>query len=91
MSIKFPDFQLLVTRSEQVPRPTREGDLTGAAGRMAPQVSQEFADQERRVERKREADRIRDRRDEDRQDRPKQGQSKRQKRPGTGRRIDVRA
>lgn len=36
MSIKFPDFQVLVTRSEQVPRPTREGDLTGAAGRMAP-------------------------------------------------------
>ena len=25
MSIKFPDFQVLVSRSEQIPRPNREG------------------------------------------------------------------
>ena len=43
MSIKFPDFQVLVSRSEQIPRPNREGDQTGAAGRMTPQVAQEFA------------------------------------------------
>lgn len=54
MSIRFPDFQILVSRSDQVPKVHREGDPTGAAGRVAPQVSQEFAARERRVERNKE-------------------------------------
>lgn len=87
MSIRFPDFQLLVSRSDQVPKIIREGDPTGAAGRVAPQVSQEFAARERRIELNREKDRIRDRKDE-RERGQKEGAQERQ---GNRRRIDVRA
>ncbi|HKM43536.1 MAG TPA: hypothetical protein VJZ70_06045, partial [Limnochordia bacterium] len=61
MSIKFPDFQVLVSRSDQVPRAHREGDPTGASGKMAPQVAEEFAAREQRVEKNKQKDRIRDR------------------------------
>ncbi|NLM40797.1 MAG: hypothetical protein GX199_00625 [Firmicutes bacterium] len=88
MSIRFPDFQILVSRSDQVPKVVREGDPTGAAGRLAPQVSEEFAARERRVELNREKERIRDRKDERRGRQEQQGASKR---PGARRRIDLRA
>lgn len=87
MTIKFPDFQVLVTRSDQVPKVNREGDQTGAAGRLAPQVAQEFAERERRVERNREKERIRDRKLKERQERPESNRA----RAKTGRRIDLRA
>ena len=94
MSIKFPDFQVLVSRSEQITRPNREGDQTGAAGRMTPQVAQEFALREQRVERNRQADKVRDREeDEDKRRRHQQEEEEQEKkrRPGQRRRIDLRA
>lgn len=93
MSIKFPDFQVLVTRSDQVPRPNREGDQTGAAGRMTPQVTQEFALREQRVERNRQKDKIRDREEEEggRRRQQQNGEQKKKRRPGQRRRIDLRA
>lgn len=93
MSIKFPDFQVLVSRSDQIPRTNREGDQTGAAGRMAPQVAQEFAAREQRVERNKQKDRIRDRQeDEGRRSGQQEREEKEKKRPsGNKRRIDLRA
>lgn len=87
MTIKFPDFQVLVTRSDQLPKVYREGDQTGAAGRLAPQVAQEFAERERRVERNREKERIRDRKLQSQQEKPQPDKG----RSRTGRRIDLRA
>ncbi|HBG08644.1 MAG: hypothetical protein ACOX46_05835 [Limnochordia bacterium] len=88
MSIKFPDFQILVARSDQVPKVNREGDPTGAAGRLAPQVSEEFADRERRVVLNREKERIRDRKEDRRRRHDRDGSG----RPRGGRRrIDLRA
>ena len=93
MSIKFPDFQVLVSRSDQVPRANREGDQSGAAGKMAPQVTQEFASREQRVERNKQKDRIRDRDDKEGRHPGKQEQEKQEKKrqPGTRHRIDLRA
>lgn len=95
MSIKFPDFQVLVSRSDQIPRVNREGDQTGAAGKMTPQVTQEFAAREQRVVRNEEKERIRDKEEhEKRRKRGGQEQQARQgrsKHPNKRRRIDVRA
>ncbi|HHT67838.1 MAG TPA: hypothetical protein GXZ85_01110 [Firmicutes bacterium] len=93
MSIKFPDFQVLVSRSDQIPRTNREGDQTGAAGRMAPQVAQEFAAREQRVERNKQKDRIRDRQEnEGRRSGQQEQEEQEKKRPsGNKRRIDLRA
>lgn len=89
MSIRFPDFQVLIARSDQVPKVSREGDPTGAAGRMAPQVSEEFAARERRVELNRELDRVREGKDE-RKSR-QQGKQEPRRQPGARKRIDLRA
>lgn len=94
MSIKFPDFQVLVSRSDQVPRPNREGDQTGAAGRLAPQVTQEFATRQQRVAKNKEMDRVRER--EENEGRRRQGQEQEQKQEkgrqsGSRRHIDLRA
>lgn len=95
MSIKFPDFQVLVSRSEQIPRVNREGDQSGAAGKMAPQVTQEFAARERKVAKNEEKERIRDKEEhEKRRQRGGQEQHARQRRPkhpGGRRRIDILA
>ena len=92
MSIRFPDFQVLVSRSDQVPKVNREGDPTGAAGRLAPQVSQDFAARERRVELNRETDRVRDRKDEQRKRRQQEQEKEQGKQDPKGRRhIDLRA
>lgn len=40
MTIKFPDLQVLVTRVEQIPKITREGDPS-MTGKVAPQVATE--------------------------------------------------
>lgn len=40
MSIKFPDMQVLLGRSEQIPKIAREGDPT-LAGRIAPEITEE--------------------------------------------------
>lgn len=94
MSIKFPDFQVLVSRSDQVPRITREGDPTGAAGKLAPQVTQEFAAREQQVVRNQESERIRDKKEHERRrkNRGKEQEEKQSpKRQGGRRRIDLRA
>lgn len=95
MSIKFPDFQVLVTRSDQVPRLNREGDQTGAAGRLAPQVTQEFAARKQRVEKNKRNDRIRDREDEEPRRQGQQGDKDEHQgtrgQAGVKRHIDLRA
>jgi hypothetical protein len=93
MSIKFPDFQVLVSRSDQVPRTNREGDQTGAAGRMAPQVAQEFATRQQRVEKNKQKDRIRDREDQEgrRPGQEEQQEQAQKRQQGNKRRIDLRA
>ena len=89
MSIKFPDFQVLVTRSDQIPRATREGDPTGA-GRLAPQVTNEFTERQRRIDSTPTDEKVRPRREREKhqeQDQPKQ----KKRRQGQRRRIDIRA
>ncbi|NMA99978.1 MAG: hypothetical protein GX971_00445 [Firmicutes bacterium] len=94
MSIRFPDFQVLVSRSEQVPRVAREGDQTGAGGKIAPQVTNEFVDRERKVAKNEEKERIRDKEEHERR-RQKGGHDQEQQqgsqRPRSRRRIDLRA
>ena len=96
MSIKFPDFQVLVSRSEQIPRVNREGDQSGTAGKMAPQVSQDFDVRRQRVDHSRAKDKVRRRKEgEERRQggREEKQESKhgKQRRPTRGRRIDLRA
>ncbi len=94
MSIKFPDFQVLVSRSDQVPRVNREGDQTGAAGKMAPQITQEFAERQQRVEHGKPQDRVRERKEQEGRGRGRdqaQDEQQGQKRQGGRRRIDLRA
>lgn len=43
MSIKFPDMQVLIGRTDQIPKVLREGDPTGA-GKMASAVVQQYAE-----------------------------------------------
>ncbi len=93
MSIKFPDFQVLVSRSDQVPRMNREGDPTGAAGKMAPQVSEEFAAREQRVQKNKQKDEIRDRQENEgrRPGQQEQEEQEEQRQPRNRRHIDLRA
>lgn len=94
MSIKFPDFQVLVSRSDQVPKINREGDQTGAAGKVAPQITDEFVSRQQRVDGNKAQDRVRERKD-DEQRREGQNQDQadeqRKRRKGGRRRIDLRA
>ncbi len=48
MSIKFPDMQVLLSRTDQLPKIQREGEPHGA-GKMAPQVSDEFKKRQQQV------------------------------------------
>jgi len=48
MSIKFPDMQVLVGRTDQIPRILREGDPTGA-GKLSPIVAQQFTEKPRKI------------------------------------------
>ncbi|MCK9525673.1 MAG: hypothetical protein M0R49_07065 [Limnochordia bacterium] len=93
MSIKFPDFQVLVSRSDQVPRMNREGDPTGAAGKMAPQVTEEFAAREQRVQKNKQKDEIRDRQENEgrRPGQQEQEEQEEQRQPRNRRHIDLRA
>jgi len=89
MSIRFPDFQVLVTRTDQVPRMQREGDPT-VAGRMAPQVNQEFARRQQRIERAPSDVEVRLRREGNDKQQGRREQSK-GKRGSKRRGIDIRA
>jgi len=89
MSIKFPDFQVLVTRTDQVGRLQRDGD-PNAVGRLAPQVSQEFVRRQQRVEHSPGDIKVRPRREGQRQQQ-QEGQQKPKKKGSTKRHIDIRA
>lgn len=94
MSIKFPDFQVLVSRSDQVPKINREGDQTGAAGKVAPQITDEFVSRQQRVDGNKAQDRVRERKDDEhRREGQNQDQAdeQRKRRKGGRRRIDLRA
>ncbi len=86
MSIKFPDFQVLVTRADQVPKTQREGDAS-MAGKLAPDVQQQMVDRQKKVG---DTPKSRDARKE--KDKDAQGKSRGRKgrRPG-GRSLDIRA
>lgn len=89
MSIKFPDFQVLVTRSDQIPKTTREGDQSGA-GRLAPQVTNEFTERQRRIDRTPTDEKVRPRKEKEKNQGQRQSKQQRQRR-GSRRRIDIRA
>lgn len=95
MSIKFPDFQVLVSRADQIPRPNREGDQTGAAGKMAPQVSKEFVSRQQKVDHSKGKDKVREREEEQhqrqQQDQEASEEDNKKRRPHGRRRIDLRA
>lgn len=95
MSIKFPDFQVLVSRADQIPKPNREGDQTGAAGKMAPQVSKEFVSRQQKVDHSKGKDKVRERKEEQnrrqKQDEETPEERNKRQRPGGRRRIDLRA
>ncbi|HHT72483.1 MAG TPA: hypothetical protein GX008_02080 [Firmicutes bacterium] len=86
MSIKFPDFQVLVTRTDQVNRYQRATD-PDAAGRLAPQVSQEFDRRQQRIERAPTDVKVRPRKEG--QEGQGRGQKKKKGSPKRG--IDIRA
>lgn len=90
MSIKFPDFQVLVSRSDQIPRVNREGDQSGAAGKLAPQVTHEFDNRRQRVEQTKAEDKVRERQEHEGRGRRDQ-QQQQPKKQGGRRRIDVKA
>lgn len=48
MSIKVPDMQVLLGRTDQVPKVLREGDPHGA-GKLAPQVMADFAEKTKKI------------------------------------------
>ena len=48
MSIKFPDYQVLVSRTDQIPKPMREGDST-IAGKLSPQIASELELKQKKV------------------------------------------
>ncbi|NLM26069.1 MAG: hypothetical protein GX208_08140 [Firmicutes bacterium] len=87
MSIKFPDWQVLVTRTDQIPKITREGDPTGAAGRMTPAVLVEYENRPRRVSESLKKERIRDKKERDSNNKGKSSQRMQTK----GRNFDIRA
>lgn len=94
MSIKFPDFQVLVSRSDHVPRVNREGDQTGAAGKMTPQVTQEFAERQQKVDHSKAKDRVRERKEQEGRGRGREQAQDGEQEPkphGGRRRIDLRA
>lgn len=86
MAIKFPDFQVLMSRADQVPRVQREGDAT-MAGKLAPGVQQQMAEQQKKVTHSPESRDVRKHRDEDKQKKPRRGSRRRRRDNG----LDVRA
>ena len=48
MSIKFPDMQVLIGRTDQIPKILREGDPTGA-GKVNPVIVQQYAERPKRL------------------------------------------
>ena len=48
MSIKFPDMQVLIGRTDQIPKILREGDPTGA-GKVNPVIVQQYAERPKKV------------------------------------------
>ncbi|NLJ80641.1 MAG: hypothetical protein GX335_06435 [Firmicutes bacterium] len=91
MTIKFPDFQVLVSRSEQIPRTTRERDEAGAAGKMAPQVTQEFAAREKRIDETPKKEKIRQRKEGQKHSKGRNEEKEKKQNRERGRRIDLRA
>jgi hypothetical protein len=71
----------------------REGDPTGAAGKMAPQVTEEFAAREQRVQKNKQKDEIRDRQENEgrRPGQQEQEEQEEQRQPRNRRHIDLRA
>ena len=88
MSIKFPDMQVLVSRTDQIPKPQREGDQQ-VAGKLAPQVQNEF---ERRKQRIQDSPKGADLRNDRRENEQSVKGRKRQRRSGDGRgnHLDLR-
>lgn len=64
LSIKFPDLQVLVSRTDQIPKILREGDPTGAAGRLAAEVAGEYQKRPRKVSEIRRRERLRNRKEQ---------------------------
>lgn len=48
MSIKIPDMQVLIARSEQIPKILKEGDPT-TAGKLAPEIVKQYIKKPKKV------------------------------------------
>lgn len=88
MSIKFPDFQVLVTRTDQIPKLQREGEQSGA-GKLAPQVHQEIEERKKKVTENPNSHDVRKRKEKE--EKGSDGKSKSKKGQKRGRHIDIRA
>lgn len=83
MSIKFPDMQVLIGRSEQIPKVARESDPT-LAGRLAPEIAQEHNKRPKRVRDTPKSANLKN-------ERSKERTSKRQSKGHKGESVDIRA
>ncbi|HHX02181.1 MAG TPA: hypothetical protein GX739_05880 [Firmicutes bacterium] len=85
MSIKFPDMQVLIGRTDQIPKVLREGDPTGA-GKLASAVAQQYAEAPRKVNSSSRTTRLRNQR---RKRSERESEEERRPRP-IGNRLDIK-
>ncbi len=78
MSLKIPDIQVLLGRTDQIPKVLKEGDPSGA-GKLATGVSQQIDNRPKRVSERSKTDRSRDKKERERH-KKKKGKSQ----PSTG-------
>ncbi|HOB08001.1 MAG: hypothetical protein WAP20_00735 [Limnochordia bacterium] len=85
MSIKFPDMQVLIGRTDQIPKVLREGDPTGA-GKMASAVVQQYAEAPKKVNSSPRTARLRNQR----QKRSEKENEKRKRPKPVGNQLDIK-
>jgi hypothetical protein len=84
MSIKFPDMQVLIGRTDQIPKVLREGDPTGA-GKLASVVAQQHAAMPKKVNRIPRAHRLRNQRRKSSEEKTRQKRHR-----SSGNRLDIK-
>lgn len=87
MSIKFPDWQVLVSRTDQIPRVLREGDPSGGAGKLIPAIVDEYEKRPKKVSESLKRERLRDKKERDSNNKGKSSQRMQSK----GRNFDIKA
>lgn len=85
MSLKFPDMQVLIGRTDQIPKILREGDPTGA-GKVNPVIVQQYAERPKKVSDSPKTARIRNQKKE----KPKRAAKGSRRRNSFGGSLDIR-